>query len=166
MKNVQKGFTLIELMIVVAIIAILAAIAIPQYQTYVIRSQVTRAMAEAGDIKVIVEDCINNGKDSTTACDLSSVGASDILTDAAQGGQTNTPAESGYPKVEFTDTAGGATITANIGNHASAKVNGGSVVWTRTDDGAWSCQSDSSKVGTKYAPASCPAASGGGTSGT
>ncbi len=62
MKNVQKGFTLIELMIVVAIIAILAAIAIPQYQTYVVRSQVTRVIGETGDLKVAVEDCLNNGR--------------------------------------------------------------------------------------------------------
>ena len=56
MKNTQQGFTLIELMIVVAIIAILAAIAIPQYQNYVARSQMSRAMGEVGALKTAVEE--------------------------------------------------------------------------------------------------------------
>ena len=56
-RNMQQGFTLIELMIVVAIIGILAAVAIPQYQNYVIKSQVTRAIAEASDLKTAVEPC-------------------------------------------------------------------------------------------------------------
>ena len=55
MERIQQGFTLIELMIVVAIISILAAIAIPQYQTYIVRSQVSRAVSESGSIKTIVE---------------------------------------------------------------------------------------------------------------
>ncbi|MEZ1575162.1 pilin, partial [Pseudomonas aeruginosa] len=58
----QKGFTLIELMIVVAIIGILAAIAIPQYQNYVSRSQVSRVMAEAGSLKTAVEACLQDGR--------------------------------------------------------------------------------------------------------
>ena len=56
MKNVQKGFTLIELMIVVAIIGILAAIAIPAYQDYTARSQMSEAMSLASGVRTAVSE--------------------------------------------------------------------------------------------------------------
>jgi type IV pilus assembly protein PilA len=60
MKSIQKGFTLIELMIVVAIIAILAAIALSQYQDYVIRSQVSEGSSLADGVKTAVAEFYQN----------------------------------------------------------------------------------------------------------
>jgi type IV pilus assembly protein PilA len=141
MKN-QKGFTLIELMIVVAIIAILAAIAIPQYQTYVIRSQVTRAIGETGDLKVAVEDCLNNGLtsfSSTTSC-VNTGTSSDLIT-------------GGLPTVTWTQ--GAEQIQAVLGNHANTKIATGTVTWKRSASGSWSCQTGG-LITPAYAPASCP----------
>lgn len=61
MKHVQKGFTLIELMIVVAIIGILAAIALPAYQDYTIRAKVTEGLVLADGLKPVVADNAANG---------------------------------------------------------------------------------------------------------
>jgi type IV pilus assembly protein PilA len=78
MKSTQKGFTLIELMIVVAIIGILAAIAIPAYQDYTVRSQVTEGMNLASPVETgIAEYFANTGSFPST---LSSVGISNSPT--------------------------------------------------------------------------------------
>ena len=60
MKSVQKGFTLIELMIVVAIVGILAAVAIPAYQDYTIRAQVTEAMSLSSAAKAAIAETFAN----------------------------------------------------------------------------------------------------------
>ena len=75
MKSIQKGFTLIELMIVVAIIGILAAIAIPAYQDYTIRAQVTEGLNLASAIKAAVAE--SYADKGTWPVDLAALGIDD-----------------------------------------------------------------------------------------
>ena len=149
----QKGFTLIELMIVIAIIGILAAIAIPQYQNYIARSQVSRVMGEAGNLKTAIENCVTNGRTGTihsnipatgnlpaTECSLDAA-ASNLITGAVQGSAA--PAGTGYPQAAWTTGVnGGATITATFGNNAATtltEANANTLVWTRNAEGTWTC---------------------------
>lgn len=156
-RSIQKGFTLIELMIVVAIIGILAAIAIPQYQTYVAKSQVSRVMSEAGSIKTSVEACILDGKTAvgTAAgeCDPQATG-SNLLNGATQGAAI--PANTGVPQV-LTPMTATTTIIATFGNSAAAdlkKASQNTLTWVRDANGSWRCHTT---VLLKYRPAGCSA---------
>jgi len=101
-RSIQKGFTLIELMIVVAIIGILAAVALPAYQDYTIRSRITEGMGLAGDAKNAATIGVS------TANDLSNAAG----TFNAQAGGVG--ATSKYvTSVLITDTTGMITVTYN-----------------------------------------------------
>ncbi|MDO4699950.1 MAG: pilin [Moraxella sp.] len=165
--NAQKGFTLIELMIVVAIIGILAAIAIPQYQNYIARSQVSRVMNETASIKTAIDDCVNNGRFGTvhsnlpngTAgavndCTLDATG-SNLVTGAVQGSGTAAPAGTGYPQATLANT-GVATIVATFGNSAASALQpsgtGATLTWSRDAEGTWTCATTAEM---KYRPNGC-----------
>lgn len=155
--QMQKGFTLIELMIVVAIIGILAAIAIPQYQTYVAKSQVSRVVAEAGSIKTAVEACILDGKTTvgvgTGECDPQATGST--LVDGATQVGGNLAAGTGVPQVTIGATAtDDSTIVATFGNSAATAIAGETITWTRDDTGTWTCESSADA---KYNSTGCPA---------
>ena len=143
-KSMQKGFTLIELMIVVAIIAILAAIAIPQYQTYVAKSQVSRVMSETGAMRTAVETCLLDGV--TAAADCEQIGTMDSNLLSAD------------PTYTFGTGTGDSTIEATFGANAANAIATETLTWTRDgDEGSWSCETS---VESKYAPSGCPAATG------
>ena len=142
MKSVQKGFTLIELMIVVAIIGILAAIAIPQYQNYIAKSQVSRVMSELGGIKTAVETCLLEGKDDTTC--VTGATASNLLGAAA--------AANGLPTIEINLGASTAAISAEFGNNAASTLHEKGLSWNRDANGTWTCGTD---VDAKFKPTGC-----------
>lgn len=141
----QSGFTLIELMVVVAVIGILAAVAIPQYQNYIGRSQVVRVMQESGALRAAVEVCINDGRLTVGAgldqCDPGAT-ASDLIDTAAGQSQTGQvlPPSTGVPQVS-SPLASDATITATFGNRVTARLQGvgATVTWQRQITGSWSC---------------------------
>ena len=142
MQKVQKGFTLIELMIVVAIIGILAAVALPAYQDYTVRAKVTEGLSLASSAKVTVAE---NAANAASALDL---------------GWTAPTATNNVTSVGIAATTGQITITY------TAAAGGGTIILIPTSAGAalaanavpassisWSCTTGS--LVAKYRPSVC-----------
>jgi len=142
--NAQKGFTLIELMIVVAIIGILAAIAIPQYQNYIAKSQVSRVMSEVGAIKTAVETCLNDG--------IAEGNCTYGWTQSNLLGATNLQ-NPGLVATFGADAAADSKLVATFGGNAAQAIKTKTLTWTRKGStGAWTC---ATTVDAKYKPAGC-----------
>lgn len=152
-KKLSAGFTLIELMIVVAIIGILAAVAMPSYQTYAAKSQSSRVMAEAAGLRALVEACINEGAlvvgSADGECDPGAVGST-LIDGTSQTGAT-LPIGTGVPQVAIA-ADGSVTIVATFGNNATPFFIGENLTWARTVEGAWNC---STTIDVAYRPKGC-----------
>lgn len=169
MKNRKRdkgcGFTLIEIMIVVAIVSILASLAIPEYQSYVLRAQVQRVVAETGAIKAAVERCLLEGRikigDSATPgnCDPQATG-SNLQTTAGNAAPAIAlpwaSAGTGVPQVSLS-SVDQSKIVATFGNVAGLPLQAapaGTVTWSRDLNGSWSCKA--ANIDARYVSVACP----------
>jgi type IV pilus assembly protein PilA len=160
MKAVQQGFTLIELMIVVAIIGILAAVALPAYQDYTVRAKVSEGIVLSGGIKTAIEETYQSkGATDMTCSDATScgtIGAGVVGPTANVASVTSNSA--GVITVAYNTSIVGASSILTIipTDSAGAAVNldstgGLSVQWRC----GYSAASPTSSILAKYLPASC-----------
>ncbi|EOX3389853.1 pilin [Vibrio cholerae] len=128
-NKLQKGFTLIELMIVVAVIGVLAAIAVPQYQKYVAKSEAASALATLAGLK--------------TNAEAYTVETGSFPTDTQQA-QLGTPSSAmGTIAYANTGSSGAAgTITFTFSDTVSPSLKSSAIRLKRDDSGNWSCESN------------------------
>jgi type IV pilus assembly protein PilA len=145
-NSMQKGFTLIELMIVIAIIGVLAAVAVPAYSDYIAKSQVAAGLAEINSTKTSVEVKVSEGVGTVVAAGAAASLLPYGLTSAGS-------LRCGYVINIALD--GASTVQCTL--KGSTVINGKLIHLKRTADsagtpGTWSCSTDANA---KYAPVGC-----------
>lgn len=134
-KQMQAGFTLIELMIVVAIIGILAAVALPAYQTYTAKSKFSEVVLATSGVKIAVEVCAQSNGAMTTC-----ISTGDTAVNAAQLGAAGGQYVASVATTNTSDTVGVITGTAVTGQDGltgetyiiTGTLNAGQVTWAKT----------------------------------
>lgn len=149
----QSGLTLIELMIAIAIVGILAAIAIPQYQIYVAKTQAMAVIAEIGQLRLPIEECFQTGKTvigfDTNECDPRTT-AGNLILDASMAGAT---LSNEMAVLEVSNPLTMTTsIIATLTTKGSPGLAGKKILWSRSSNGSWSC---SSSIAAVYLPSYC-----------